>query len=275
VPRNVTEPQARAFTLMAVAQAGGRYGTGAAQDGIEHARAFLVEQLLDGRKWLRPWAALASGVLAWNIQQREGAHPVLETLRRVLGRGLQDERRHESIGAYALAAGLARDLDSTTHLMKLLEKSLPDTTRGEVALALALLGHAEAVEPLRTIVQEARYRPELLRLGAIALGILGDKDVGSLLAGMLSDARSLATQSAIASALGYVGDRRAIDPLLALLQSRLATERARAFAAVALGNVADKEVLPWNAKLGVGINYRAAPPSLSDPQTGNGILDLF
>lgn len=274
VPRQVSEPQARAFALLSVAEAGGRYG-GAAHDGIEHARGFLVEQMLEGRNWLQPWAALAAGALAWNVQRHEPTHPALETLRRVLRRGLEDARQHETIGAYALGAGLARSVESAEHLLKLLRKGLPDTTRGEVALALALLGHAQAVEPLRAILQESKYRPELLRLAAIALGILGDKEVGTELVTLLADARSLAAQSAIASALGFVGDRRSLEPLLALFQSRLATERARAFAAVALGNVCDKELLPWNAKISVGLNYRAAPPTLSDPATGTGILDLF
>ncbi|HEX6882240.1 MAG TPA: HEAT repeat domain-containing protein [Planctomycetota bacterium] len=275
VPRQVNEPQARAFALLAAAEAAGRYGAGPAHEGIDHARAFLVEQMIDGRNWLQPWAALATGVLAWHVQRTEPAHPALAPLRRVLRDRLEDERQHEALAAHALGAGLARSQDCAGHLMKLLRKGLPDATRGQVALGLGLLGHADAVEPLRALLAESKYRPELLRLVAIALGLLGDKDVGAQLAGMLAEARSLAAQAAIASALGHVGDRRALDPLLALLESRLATERARAFAAVALGNVCDKELLPWNAKIGVGVNYRAAPPTLSDPLTGAGILEIF
>ena len=44
---------------------------------------------------------------------------------------------------------------------------------------------------------------------------------------------------------------------------------------MALGNVADKELLPWNAKIAIGLNYRAAPATLSDPLTGSGILDIY
>jgi len=275
VPRQVSEPQARAFALLALAEAGARYGGGPAHEGIDHARAFLIDQMLDGRNWLQPWAALAAGVLAWHVQGVEPQHPALAPLRRVLRDQLEDERQHEALAALALGAGLARSQDSAPHLMRLLRKGLPDATRGQVALALGLLGHVEAIEPLRALLPESRYRPELLRQAAMALGLLGDKEVGLQLATMLGDARSLATQAAIASALGHVGDRRTLDPLLALLESRLATERARAFAAVALGNVCDKELLPWNAKLGVGLNYRAAPPTLSDPGSGTGILDLF
>ena len=122
---------------------------------------------------------------------------------------------------------------------------------------------------------ESRYRPELLRQSAMALGLLGDKDIGLQLAAMLKDARSLASQAAIATALGFIGDRRSIEPLLALLTDENVSERARAFAAVALGNVADKEMLPWNSKIGFGINYRAAPATLFDPGSGTGILDIL
>ena len=94
------------------------------------------------------------------------------------------------------------------------------------------------------------------------------------LCGSLAEAHSLAAQSAIASALGYTGDQRSVAPLLELLNSRTVTAKARAFAAVALGNVADKGLLPWNAKIGLGLNYRAAPATLTDP-SGAGILDLF
>jgi HEAT repeat protein len=159
--------------------------------------------------------------------------------------------------------------------MRLLEKELQDDARGQVALALGLLGHGEAGELLRTIVARSKYRPALLRDCSIALGLLGDKDIGTQLVRQLEEARSLAAQSAIVSALGFIGDRRSVEPLLALLGNRLANEKARAFAAVALGNVADKELLPWNSKIGVDLNYRAAPATLSDPLTGTGILDIF
>ena len=50
-------------------------------------------------------------------------------------------------------------------------------------------------------------------------------------------------------------------------------ELSRAFAAVALGGVADKEMLPWNSKIGVNMNYRAAVETLTNSRTG--ILDIL
>src|SRR5262249_26757688 len=51
------------------------------------------------------------------------------------------------------------------------------------------------------------------------------------------------------------------------------TELSRAFAAVALGGVADKESLPWNSKIGQNINYRAAGETLTAKSAGN--LDIL
>ena len=71
------------------------------------------------------------------------------------------------------------------------------------------------------------------------------------------------------------GDHRSIDPLVTMLQNDGLTERARGFAAVALGIVADKEDLPWNSKIGVDLNYRASTSTLTDQSSGTGILDIL
>jgi hypothetical protein len=47
----------------------------------------------------------------------------------------------------------------------------------------------------------------------------------------------------------------------------------RAFAAVALGLVGDKEELPWNSKIAVDNNYRANVETLTG--AGAGILDIL
>jgi HEAT repeat protein len=268
------ELQARAFALVAAAEAGARFGRDAGK-GLSETSEFLVRELARGKSGLQPWAALAAGTFAWRVAQQGVTHPSQGVLRQALALALDDEGSHERLGAYALGAGLARSTESAPRLLKLLAKELPEDVRGQVAIALALLGHEAAIEPLRALVAESKYRPELLRQAAIALALLGDKEVPLQLAGMLREARSLASQAALASALGFTGDHRSVEPLLALLADRDVTEKARAFAAIALGNVADKELLPWNTKIGAGINYRAASATLFDPASGAGILDIF
>jgi hypothetical protein len=270
-----SEPLARGLALVASAEIGARFGRDLPSQGVDEVRELLVREMAWGRSALKPWAGLAGGILCYRLHEQGLTHPAQEVIRRALAGALEDERSPEQIGAYALGAGLARSTESARELMRLLAKELQDDARGQVALGLGLLGHQEAVDLLREVVARSKYRPELLRQGAIALGLLGDKEIGPQLAGMLKDARSLAAQAAIASALGFIGDKGSIDPLLALLSDPLASEKARAFAAVALGNVADKELLPWNAKIGFGVNYGAAPATLLDPSSGTGILDIL
>ena len=76
--------------------------------------------------------------------------------------------------------------------------------------------------------------------------------------------------------LGFIGDVRSIPPLVEMLvdEHDEHSDRARAFCAVALGIVADKEALPWNSKIGVDINYRANTETLTGV-SGTGILDIL
>jgi len=274
VPKGA-EIQPRAYALVAAAEVAARPGAALTSVGVDEVKDYLARELTWGKSVLQPWAGLASGIFCWRLAQQGVTHPAQQALQRALVAALEGEKSPERVGAYALGAGLAQAADAAPALLRLLGKELQDDARGQVALALALLGSQEAVEPLRKIIADSKYRPELLRQGAIALAILGDKDVPLQLARMLADAHSLAAQAAIVSALGFIGDRRSVEPLLKLLADRNATEKARAFAAVALGNVADKELLPWNAKIGAGINYRAAPATLFDPTNGTGILDIL
>jgi len=277
VPRRISEPQARAYALIALAEVGARFGVGSTggSAGIGQVAEFLGETVLGGKQSLRPWAALACGVLVHGLLEAQVTSTWIEPLRRVVRTSFEDEKDPSKLGAYALGSGLMDDHEAAKGLLKRLEKQLEDSIRGQVALALGLMQEREAIDPLHALLEKSRYRPALLRDGAITLGLLEDKDAVPLLVGLLEEARGQADQAAISTALGFIGDQRSVDPLVGLLANRLATDRARAFAAVALGNVGDKELLPWNTKIALDLNYRAATATLSDPLAGSGILDLF
>ena len=137
------------------------------------------------------------------------------------------------------------------------------------------MGDRRSRQDITDIVTRSVRRPELLRHGAVALGMLGDKAVAELLQTMLVEgSQNLATMSAVASALGLVGDRRHIVPLVETMSDESLTDLSRAFAGVALGGVADKESLPWNSILAAHGNYRAAVETLTSV-AGTGILDIL
>jgi hypothetical protein len=150
-----------------------------------------------------------------------------------------------------------------------------DEFAGYLCVSLALMGSNRSMDTIRSVVNMAIRRPALLQQAAIALGKLGDKSVTTDLQQMLHDNNhnNVAKLSAIASALGYIGDKRTIDPLVKLLHNESITPLSRAFAAVALGGVADKEPLPWNSKISVDMNYRAAVETLTNHVSG--ILDIL
>jgi HEAT repeat protein len=107
-----------------------------------------------------------------------------------------------------------------------------------------------------------------------ALGLIGDSSVTTLLCAQTEapDA-GLVRLAAASAALGQIGDRRSIEPLLRMLRNDKLTDLSRAFAAVALGGVCDKDAMPWNTAYATHTNYRAATETLTDGQSG--ILDIL
>ncbi|HVS18399.1 MAG TPA: hypothetical protein VMT18_07360, partial [Planctomycetota bacterium] len=81
--------------------------------------------------------------------------------------------------------------------------------------------------------------------------------------------------AALCAALGTVGDARSVESLVAFLRDGKSTARARAFAAAALGNVADPSPMPFNSPIASRVMWRSAPETLIDPAGGRGILDLY
>ena len=145
-----------------------------------------------------------------------------------------------------------------------------------ISLGLMDAREAEVVKEIQTIARDSKYKADLLKDSAVGLGLLGDKELVPELVKMLEEAKGLASQAALASALGFIGDSRSIDPLVAMLKRKEGiSDTARGFAAVALGIVADKELLPWNSKISTNINYRANTTTLTSSETGTGILDIL
>ena len=268
--------QVRSFVLISLAQIAGRVGEGEGETeaGLKQIRELLQRELARGRSAAKPWAGLAIGVME-RARADDGRSSHIEGLA-ALRTSLRLEKSPMIVGAYAIGAGIARDMEASDTVLAKLESLGVDETRGELAVALGLLGDRRAIDPIQEIVRDSKFRPGLLKEAAIALGLLGDKSIVQSLIAMLETAESLATQAAIASALGFIGDTHSVDPLIAMLEDRdeRLTARARAFAAVALGIVADKELLPWNSKIGVDINYRANTVTLTG-EGGTGVLDIL
>ncbi len=273
VPKDLSDQQSRNFAMIAAAKASGKPGSGDTK-GIEQASKFLLDQLSKGGQLIKPWAAIGIGVMGRMLNDAQVNHEAVPTMTAALRASFDEEKNPPRVGAYSIALGILRDAEAAALLRDKLARVSDDEARGYMSVALGLINDRDSVVQIQQIVTESKYRPELLKQAAISLGLLGDKDLVPKLIDMLNEAKGLATQAALSSALGFIGDQRSIDPLVAMLENKELTARARGFAAVALGIVADKEPLPWNTKISVDLNYRASTETLND-QAGTGILNIL
>ena len=271
LPSRIDDRQARHFALISVGWVSARTGRGDA-GGVADLRAHLLRQFTGGRGDTPQWAGLALGLLG-RAEAARGELPSTAVVR-ALHSGLRDAKAPSDIGALCIASGLLRDPNATSLMLDKLARTKEGQARGHAAVGLGMLNAREALVPIRRLADESTYRPDLLRELAIALGLLGDPSVVDLLLDKLGRSSALSAQASIARALGRIGDRRAVTPLVQMLDRATLHDQARAFAAVAVGIVADREELPWNTILGVGLNYNAAPETLFDQQ-GNGVLNIL
>ena len=147
-----------------------------------------------------------------------------------------------------------------------------DEARGHIAIGLGLIGDRRALPQLRELMLESTRRPQLFAQVATALGLLGDRELAAELIELLRTTRIGSVQPAIARALGQIGDQRSLAPLVDLLQDEDAGPLTRAHAALALGEIGDKDALDWSARLAGGMNYRACSILFSTAE-GTGLLD--
>ncbi len=280
VKDDLTDQQVRNFALIGLGQAAGRpgqgagdpiYGVNANPKGKENARTFLMNELQKGKGNVKPWSGIAIAVMERALDDAKQASSSEAKL--LLRNVLADAKSPEDVGAFAIACGIVKDKGAKDQLLINLEKTKDIEARGYTAIGLGLMDEQSAIIPIQDIVKKSKYSPDLLKSAAIGLGLLGDKQLVPDLVDMLKTSTGLSSQAAISSALGFIGDSRSVEPLIDMMKNQEVSALARAFAAVALGIIADKEPFPWNSKIGVNSNYRANTPSLTDQK--GGILDIL
>jgi HEAT repeat protein len=70
-----------------------------------------------------------------------------------------------------------------------------------------------------------------------------------------------------------VGDARAVEPILAILEDESVSDLVRGIAALAMGFIAEPVERPWNTVLALDVAYPASPATLFDPG-GGGVLNI-
>jgi HEAT repeat protein len=259
------EIQSRHFAFIALAEIGARDKEFEAHaDAHQALLSFFLEELSHPKQQTSlPWAGLALSIYAREKQaQQPAASPKVR-------QSFEDTNNPSYKAAMAIGLGLMNSTDSASMLLKELERSNDQPLKGYIAVALGMMKHTEAAEKLRDGMKQKgidwKYRLQLAR----ALGLMNDVSAVQTLVDEMVNAKTLSESSSLAQALGLIGDKSGIDPLKTILGDKSMTGKQRGFAAVALGLLAEKTDLPWNATISVGLNYRAKTAAVAE------ILDIL
>jgi len=253
--------QARSFCAIALARIGG-----------DANRTWLLSAYTRANNATeRPWIGIALGLVAYAARQ---AGELDRTIAQLLLEDVQEAANDDVRSALAVAAGLCGDPAAVPALLRLLRDNESDERNaGYLCVSLGLLRDPASEPTLSAVLERSLRRPFLLQQAAVALGCLGDKDASTRLLQMMQQSDSVAALSAIANAIGDIGDARSIQPLVEMTRDQDLTKLARAFVAAALGGVGDKDELPWSSPLSRDGNYAAAVDTLTNGSTG--VLDIL
>lgn len=279
------------FALIALAETGGHRGQGDDPfSALGEIRATLRRELTAGKKRIKPWAALATGVLGFELSAK--GVPLDPKMDAALGNVIRVGKRVDDLGAYALAAGMRGSDAVLDELRPKVEKIRDDAARGYVAMGLGMLQDRESRDVLSEVYAESDESPVLqVRLG-LALGLLGEGGVVDDLVASLeaaekayaelpdeAPAETLAQHEAklvaAITALGYIGDKRGLEALSRVVvdAEKSMPMAAREAAVVGLGMMGDRSPRPWRIAMTMGANYRARTATLTTGE-GAGVLDL-
>ena len=257
IARTESDEPSRNFALIALGEIGAR--AAAAPNRNEElvgaiTRVTLGDVVRPKKRSNLPWAATASALVARALPKDDAQR---ETIASRLFAAWKKTRNPDERAALAISLGLIESHAHGDLLLRELKGSKNRDQNGYLAEALGLMRFDDARPALKELLadeNDVEYRVQL----STGLGLMGDVEVSRLLAEEMSEAKTLSDISAIAKAIGNVGDRTALSPLLKLAQDRRRPGLARGFACVAIGLVGEKTPLPWNTRVNVGANYLAA-----------------
>ena len=263
------EEASRRLALVALARGAGK--AGARESAVRDAAEFLEASLLSSQNRIRPWAAVALGVLAHDLRKNGAAVPgdVLVSLRS----GLDRARTTDEFAACALGAGLAGDASLSEPLIAGLGSYKEDTARGMAALALGMMRASAAVPALRAVLDEPVHRAAVHGRAALGLGMLGDDQLVPELVTKLRATTDIEVQASLVRVIGGIGSPDSLAALLSIVGNTSGPVPARRAAMQALGMLAAGDGPRWNATLGPSQNYLAATWTLTN-KDGSGVFDL-
>ena len=261
------------FARIALGKVAARAGEGAGDPtaGELEVRRFLYELLEQDKSQSRPWTAVAMGVMGFALGEQGKGLSTSEL--NALRYGLAQSDSPSIMGAFGIALGLASDGLGIEALSAKIEGTSEEVARGYMALGIGLTGNHEGTRALEGVLRSSLNKPAALERAAIAMILVGNRDIVPELLELYESTGSLASRISLVRALGRTGDERAARPLVDVMRDDESPALLRAWSAAALGWLADAAELPYTAALSVDVNYLASPPTLTS-RGGDGIIDF-
>lgn len=261
--RRASDASTRDFSLMALAEIGARDDDAARHAPFHRRLGELFTAALDhpGQVIDRPFGALALAVWARNSALERAT---VDAARASIAERFERENNPSSKAAMAVSLGLLGAADRGDALAASFDESRDPSLRGHVAVALGLLLDRRHADLLIGALDGKGIEPRFKLQVARALGLLGDPKAVPTLMRQFAEATTLGETTATVEAIGLIGDRGAIAPLVHLVGDAGETPLRRGLAAVGLGLLAEKSELPWNAVFTVDSNYRAKTAALAE-----------
>ena len=234
------------------------------QTGIAAVFRPLQKVVLKAKGQQGAYAALGLGILCDEFRgNKERSELHLKGLN-TLEAGFRRVKNPQIMSGYAIALGIARHREAGKDLLEAMKKNRCATLKGYLAVALGMVEYTPAVEYLRVVLANTDNLPLLKQQTAIGLGLMGNRSVASALVQSLKEDSSSFVQASITQALGYIGDRKSILPLTAILTDPGARNLTRGFACVALGTIGEDALVPVLSELFVHHNFLASNRTLME-----------
>ncbi len=244
---------AKNFAIMSLAEIGG-----------EENRNLLARMTKKGNIFERSYSALGMGVYMYQNPTDPSKGEICEDLHKFL----KAEKNPDIRGANAIALGLMSYDTAGADILEALKDGGQASLRSHFCIALGLMRYTAATPEIRRTVSD-KGDIDLRRNASIALGLMGDKDAVKVLQKEIeASENSLAVHGAVTQGLGFIGDRSAVPTLIKFLKERdKFQDSTRAFAAVALGLLGDKDDIPIISKISEHNNYLIRTDALGEVLT--------
>jgi len=159
--------------------------------------------------------------------------------------------------AAAVGLGILKDLESTQMFVEEISGKGSPEVKGYCCIAIGLMGsrdNQEALPTLRTILKEGNV-PQLRAAAAMALTLLGEANAVDTLIKAVEEGNTYIRMSII-MAVGYFRDMRTVKPLIDLFKTdKGMNDEVRAIILTALGYILEEAEKPILKKLATHYNY--------------------